>query len=176
MFERLKISLLLLVFVTAGCGAKKDTMQDDSGLTTKVVEFEKPQVGKVRIEKTFRGHDEILYRMITRKATTQALLLHGEPRYIEADNDGDGFFESVLLPGASGGDFEEFTRQPNGTLKPVSTPALETIRRQKAVADESLSKLLDNPEMTTNEITDLLETNRQKIEQIKNEQRDKDAK
>jgi len=97
------------------------------------------------------------------------LFLHGELRYIESDEDGDGFYESVILPGKWGADFEQFTREPDDTLKPLSTPALESNRRQKAVADESLSKLLDKPDITSEEAADLLEKNQQKIEEIKKE-------
>ena len=35
-----------------------------------------------------------------------------------------------------------FTRQVDGSVKPVSTEALEAIKKKKVAADESLGKLL----------------------------------
>jgi hypothetical protein len=63
---------------------------------------------------------------------------------IESDENGDGFFESVAVFDPVTDDFEMFTRQADGSVKPVSTEALEAIKKKKVAADESLGKLLHN--------------------------------
>jgi len=167
---------LTVAFIGFGLQAQDLSKTNDLALTTKVVEFDSPTGGHVPMEETFRGKERILAVMTRSNSVVRMLCLHGKPRYSESDEDGDGFFESVRLPGEWAADFEEFTRQPDGTLKPLSTPALKSLKRQVAAASESLSKLLDNPDMTREEIADLLETNRQKIEAIKKEPTDQDQK
>lgn len=71
------------------------------------------------------------------------LLLHGKPRYIEADEDGDGFFESVMLPGEWAGDFEVFARQKDGSIKPLASSEYSELKRKTAEASAALGRLLE---------------------------------
>jgi hypothetical protein len=90
---------------------------------------------------------------------------------VESDDDGDGTLESIAVFNPDTDNFEMFTRQPDGSVKPVSTQKLDSIKRQTAVANETTRKLFDKPDMTDKEVRDLLETNQLKIEAIKNEKK-----
>jgi hypothetical protein len=103
--------------------------------------------------------------------TARSYLADGKLVMVESDEDGDGTLESVTVFEPDTDRFDMFTRQPDGTVKPVSTQKLDFIRRQKAVADASMRELFDGSEKTNKEIGDLLEKNRQKIEAIKKEKK-----
>ena len=53
----------------------------------------------------------------------------------ESDEDGDGSLESITVFRPDTDDFEMFTRQADGTVRPVSTQKLDSIKRQEAVAE-----------------------------------------
>jgi hypothetical protein len=171
----MKTLAAFLLLVAFGCCG-----QDTYGITNKVTEIDCDKDGKidVRIETVYRGKMKVMMIMSRQNqqgvmaVTTRSYLAGGKLVMVESDEDGDGVFESatVFEPGTDR--FEMFTRQPDGTVKPVSTQKLDSIRRQKAVADASMSELFDKPEMADKEIGDLLEKNRQKIEAIKKEKKD----
>ena len=132
----------------------------------------------VRIETIYRGKTKVMMIMSRRNQKgvlaiiTRSYLAGGKLVMTESDEDGDGVFESVAVFNPDTEDFEKFTRQPDGSVKPVSTQSLDATKRMKAVADESLRALLQKPDMTEQEVEDLLEKNRQKIEAIKKEKKD----
>ena len=163
------IAFLLLLAVTAYA-------DDSPGITNKVTEIDRDKDGKidVRIETVYRGKTKVMMIMSRRNqqgvmAVTRSYLADGKLVMAESDEDGDGSFESITVFRPDADSFEMFTRQSDGTVKPVSTQKLDSIRRQVAVADDSLRELFDAPEKTEKEIEDLLERNRQKIEAIKEE-------
>lgn len=168
----MKTLVALLLLLAGTCCA-----DDSSGITNKVTEIDRDKDGKidVRIETAYRGQAKVMMVMSRRNqqgvmaVAARSYLAEGRVVMVESDEDADGTFESITVFRPDTDDFEMFTRQADGTVKPVSTQKLDSIKRQKAVADESLGKLLDNPDMTSEKIGDLLEKNRQKIEAIKNE-------
>ena len=84
--------------------------------------------------------------MTVSNVTTRSLLLNGSPNYIEADENGDGFFESVMLPGEWAGEFEVFTRQADGTLEPLAEPEYSSMKAEVIEASEALGELLEDAE------------------------------
>ena len=165
------LTAFLLLVVFGCCG------QDTSGITNKVTEIDRDKDGKidVRIETAYRGKAKVMMTMSRRTqqgvmaVQSRSYLADGKLVMVESDEDGDGTLESITVFKPDTDDFEMFIRQSDGAVKPVSTQKLDSIRRQNAVADESLRKALANPNMTSEELGDLLEKNRQKIEAIKNE-------
>jgi len=163
------IAFLLLLALTSYA-------DNSSGITNKMTEIDRDKDGKidVRIETVYRGKTKVMMILSRRNpqgvmAVTRSYLADGKLVMAESDEDGDGSFESITVFRPDTDSFEMFTRQADGTVKPVSTQKLDSIKRQKALADESLGKLLDNPDMTSKEIGDLLERNRHTIEAIKKE-------
>jgi hypothetical protein len=174
----MKILIAFLMLVAFGCCA-----QDASGITNKVTEIDRDKDGKsdVRIETFYRGKTKVMMIMSRRNqrgvmaVTTRSYLADGKLVTVESDEDGDGALESITAFRPDTDSFEMFTRQPDGTVKPVSTQRLDSIRKQRAVADVSMRELFDGPEKTEKEVGDLLDKNRQKIEAIKIKKEKKDG-
>ncbi len=173
----MKTLVAFLLLVAFGCWA-----QETSGITNKVTEIDRDKDGKidVRIETFYRGKTKVMMIISRRNqqgamaVISRSYLADGKLVMVESNEDGDGTFESIAVFRPDADSFEMFTRQPDGTVKPVSTQKLDSIKRQKAVADASMRELFAGPEKTDKEIGDLLEKNRQKIEAIKKEKKDGD--
>ncbi len=173
----MKTLVAFLLLVAFGCYG-----QDTSGITNKVTEIDRDKDGKidVRIETAYRGKTKVMMTMSRRNhlgvlaVSSRSYLADGKLVMVESDEDGDGTLESITIFKPDTDSFEMFTRLPDGTVKPVSTKKLGSIKRQKSVADASMKRLFDGPEMTDKELGELLEQNRQKIEAIKKEKKDGD--
>lgn len=153
--------------------------QDASGITNRVTEIDRDKDGRVdvRIETAYRGKTKVMMTMSHRTqqgvmaVQSRSYYADGKLVMVESDEDGDGTLESITTFRPGTDEFEMFTRHDDGTVRPVSTQRLDSIKRQKAVADASVRELFDNPDMSAGEVGELLERNRQKIEAIKNEQK-----
>ena len=173
----MKTLIAFLLLVAFGCRG-----QDTLGITNKVTEIDRDKDGKmdVRIETVYRGRTKVKIIMSRRNqqgvmaVISRSFLADGKLVMVESDEDGDGSLESVTVFRPDADSFEMFTRQPDGSVKPVITQKLDSIKRQKAVADASMKELFEKSEMTDKEIGDLFEKNRQKIEAIKKEKKDGD--
>jgi hypothetical protein len=170
----MKILVAFLLLVAFGCCG-----QDTSGITNKVTEVDRDNDGRIdiRIEMAYRGKAKVMMTMSRRnqqgvmKIESRSYLVGGELVMVESDQDGDGTFESITVFRPDTDSIEMFTRQPDGTVQPVSTKKLDSNKRQKAVADASMKRLFDGPEMTDKELGDLMEQSRQKIDAIKKEEK-----
>lgn len=168
----MKTLVAFLLLVAFGCCG-----QDASGITNKVTEIDRDKDGKVdvRIETAYRGKTKVMMTISRRTQQgvmaiqSRSYLADGKLVMVESDEDADGTLESIAVFKPGSGFFEMFTRQADGTVTPVSTQKLDSIKRQKAVADATMQRVFDGPEMTDKELVDLLEQNRQRIEAIKNE-------
>ena len=145
----MKTLAILILFCTSLHGADTTTAKIVGDITTKISE----RAGKdgkpdVRIETVYRGKTKVLQILSRRNkqgaltVVSRSYLVDGKLHMVESDENGDGFFESVAVFDTVANDFEMFTRQADGSVKPVSTEALEAIKKKKAAADESLGKLL----------------------------------
>jgi hypothetical protein len=173
----MKTLVAFLLLVAFGCCG-----QDMSDITNKVEEIDRNKDGNIdlRIETVYRAKTKVMMIKSRRNqlgvmtVTTRSYLADGKLVMVESDENEDGTLESVAIFEPGTDKFEMFSRRPDGTVKPVSTQRLDSIRRQTAVADASLRELFSGPEKTEKEIGDLLEKNRQKIEAIKKETKDGD--
>ena len=173
----MKILIILILSCVSLYSADVTTTTNVVGdITTKISERpDKNGKPELRIETVNRGKTKVMVITSRRNqqgvmaVTARSYLADGKLVMVESDEDGDGTLESVMVLAPDTDNFEMFTRQPDGSVKPVSTEKLDSIKRQKAVADESMRKLFGRPDMTDEELKDLLVTNRQKIEAIKNE-------
>jgi len=173
----MKPLVAFLLLVACGCRG-----QDASVITNKVTEIDRDKDGEVdiRIETAYRGKTKVMMTMSRRTqqgvmaVRSRGYLADGELVVVESDEDADGTLESIAVFKPDSDDFEMFTRQPDGTVMPVCTQRLDSIKRQMAVADATMQRVFNGPEMTDKELGDLLEQNRQKIEAIKQEKKDED--
>jgi hypothetical protein len=171
----MKTLAILILLCVSSYGADIITTNTTADITTKISE-RRDKDGKpdLHVETVYRGKTKVLMIMSHRNkqgvmAVTRNYFVGGKSVLAESDDDGDGFFESVMVFDQVTDDFEMFIRQPDGSVKPISTQTLEATKKQKAVADESGRKLLQKPDMSDKEISDLLQETRQKIENIEKE-------
>jgi hypothetical protein len=170
----MKTIIALFLLASFSCCA-----QDSSGVTNKVTEIDRDKDGKidVRIETVYRGKKKVmmikssLNQQGKMAITTRSYLVSGKLVTVESDEDGDGTLESLAVFEPQTDGFEMFIRQPDGTVRPVSTQKLDSIKRQKDVADKSMKRLFEEPNMSDKEVQELLEKNRQEIEAIKREKK-----
>ncbi len=62
--------------------------------------------------------------------------------YVESDEDGDGFFETLMLCGESMSDFEQFTRTRDGKIEPISTEEYLDLKEKVTEATQRLHQAL----------------------------------
>jgi hypothetical protein len=171
------LTMLILLCVSA-YGADITTTNITADITTKTFERQggdgKPDL---RIETVYRGKTKVL--VITSKrnkqgvmTVTRGYLVGGKMVMAESDKNGDGFFESVVTFDPVTADFEVFIRQPDGSVKPISTQTLEATKKQTEVIDESLRNIFQKPNMSDQELSRLIEENRKKIESMEKEKKD----
>jgi hypothetical protein len=141
--------IILILFCASVYGADTVTTNIVGDITTKISERSaadgKPEV---RIETVYRVKTKVLQIVSHRNkqgalaVVSRAYFASGKLHMVESDDDGDGFFESVMVFDPTTEDFEMFTRQADGSVIPVPTEKLDAIKKKKAAADESLGKLL----------------------------------
>jgi len=174
----MKTHAILILFCVSLYGADTTTTNIVGDITTKVSQRSgKDGKPDVRIETLYRGKTKVMTVTSRRNeqgvmaVTARGFLADGELVMAESDEDGDGTLESVAVFNPDTGNFEMFTRQSDGTVQALPSQKLESLKRQKATVDASLKELVDRPDMTTKEMGDLLENNRQKLEAIKREEK-----
>ena len=128
------VSCILL----AGCRQTDTPNVADATLRTESEEFTRPSVGKVTIESTYRGDERILMVMSYSNVTTRTFCIHGDPVYVETDENGDGVFESLMISGETMSTFEQFRRTPEGTVEPISKEEYLELHQKIGVAAERM--------------------------------------
>lgn len=120
--------------------------QDSSEITTKVRERHNTDgTLRWRIETKLRGKTPVLEVYQSNKGgvtgTTRSYMVGGEVVMMEADEEGDGFFETIIVYRKP--DLEAFKRQRDGSVVPVSGPELATYKKQHAAITEQWGKAFD---------------------------------
>ena len=128
--------------------------QDASDITTKIKEVHPDTNRKndIRVETTYRGNTEVMvttYR--PNKDGVMALysrtyFSNGKAVMVESDDDHDGRLKYITVFGSGKDDVEMFTREADGTVKPVSTQRLDTLKKQRAMFAEIYQKTLEKKE------------------------------
>ncbi len=134
------LTISLTCILLAGCRQSDAPVQINAELRTESQEFTNARVGKVRMDTTYRGDERILMVMSYSNVTTRSFCLHGAAVYIESDEDGDGFFESLMIPGETMGDFEQFDRLPDGGVEPISKDDYLELKQEVDQATELMNK------------------------------------
>ena len=175
----MKTLALLFLLCAWVYGADTTTTNVVGDITTKVSE-RKAKDGKTerRIERVYRGKTEILQTLSRRNkqgmmaTTARSYLVGGDLVMIEADEDGDGVFETITLYRHRTDDLEMFRRQADGSVKPVNTQTIEATKKQTEAVNGSMRKLMEKREVTDQEISDLLQQTRQKVQDLEKEKKD----
>ena len=151
---------------------------EDTNITSKVFE-KKEQNGEIilRMETTYRGKEKVLMIMSRRNkqgrlaVTSRSYLVCGNLVMTESDEDRDGTFETIAAYSPGTDEIEVFIRQPDGTVKPVSTKTLEAYKKQQAALPEFFNKYQTN--MSNEEFDKLFQETQKKIQDAEKEKDDK---
>lgn len=127
-------TIITLILFCASPLAAEDT-------STHVNESRNPDgILRWRVETTRRAKTPILLLFQTLKegktATTRSYMVDNQIVMVEADDDGDGHFETTLIFRPPTKNMEVFTRDPDGTPRPVSAQALAAYKRMHTAVDE----------------------------------------
>jgi hypothetical protein len=124
----------------------------------------------MHIETVYRGKTKVLSVWSQRNkqgamvVSARGYYAEGELAMVEEDTNGDGILDRVAVYDTRTGAVEMFERQPDGSVKPVSTKTLEATKKQIWAVNEAGRKLAQgNRPPTEEEIDGLLQEARRKI-------------
>ncbi len=127
---------------------------DPDGLSTKMAEVDSDKDGRpdVRTEIISRdGQKEMMVMSRTDKSgewkiNARSFYVGPHMAVTESDEDGDGFFEMVVVYREDPKDVNAFVRQRNGSVRPAEVKVVEMLRKQDALLSEFWSKAVSDPE------------------------------
>src|SRR5262245_51901571 len=136
--------------------------QDATGITTKVKVVDANNDGKnvVRVEITYRGDTEVMVTTFRpNKEGVMALysrtyFANGKAVMIESDDDRDGRLKYLTIFGPTEDDVEMFTREADGTVKPVITQRLDILKKQRAIFRDLEQKAMEGKKRPLDENKD----------------------
>jgi hypothetical protein len=164
--------VIILLFAAIGCYAG-----DISDITSKV--FEKTnEDGKVsfRMVTTYRGKEKAMMETFQPNVqgvltiTSRSYLAGGDLVMTESDEHKSGRFDTIAVYHPGTDDMEIFTRQADGSVKPVSTQTLSAYKQRAAAASDFFSELPTNA--SDAEISKRLQEMRQKIQDAEKQKTD----
>jgi hypothetical protein len=140
----MKTLAILMLLCTSLYGADGMTTTNVVGDITTQVYQQNSDDGKLHLrrETVYRGKVEVMQSTTCYKdgkptRATRSYYLDGKLVMFEYDEDGDGFFESFSLYNTMTGSFEKFTREADGSVKPLSTGSLDAIKKKSGSPVES---------------------------------------
>jgi hypothetical protein len=170
----MKSLVAFLLLVTFDCCS-----QDTSGITNKVTEIDRNKDGKpdIRIETFYRGTDKVL--VVWSESNSQGIMTVTSRSYyaggdmvtIEGDENRDGVLETVAVYRSGTDDMEVFTRQRDGSVKPVNAQTLAAYKKQNAAISEFWNKAFDK-NTDTGKAMELMQETQKKIRDAEKEIKD----
>jgi len=172
----MKTIAVLILFSVSLYGADITTTNTVGDITTKVSErTSKSGKPEVRIETLYRGKTRILQtwsrpdKQGRLAVVSRSYLVGGGLVMIEDDDNGDGLFERISLYRPGTDEVEMFTRQLDGSVKPVSTEKLVAYKQKTAathkIMAESFQKATET-NMSDEELGKLLKETKQKVQGV----------
>ena len=142
----MKLIALFTLFVALSCGA-----QDTNEVTSKVFEQGRHQDGRpgFRVETVYRGSQKVMQVWSKPNArgvmtvTSRSYFTGGAMVMTESDETKDGVFKTVAVYRPGTDDMEVFSRQRDGSVKPVSAQTLAAYKKQHAAISEFWDKAFD---------------------------------
>jgi len=127
---------------------------DPDGLSTKMAEVDSDKDGRpdARTEIISRdGQKEMMVMSRTDKSgewkiNARSFYVGPHMAVTESDEDGDGFFEMVVVYREDPKDVNAFVRQRDGSVRPAEVKVVEMLRKQDALLSEFWSKAARDPE------------------------------
>jgi hypothetical protein len=170
----MKALAFLLLFCGAARGADTTTMNVVGDITTVISERSRPRAH--HIETSYRGKKKVMFVWGSPAGNGKTNLSYsyfadGELLLNDVDNDGDGFFEEVAIFMTKTDDMEIFTREKDGSVKPVSTEKLRLIKKVIATTSQLNDKLFfSRKKHSEEEIDKLLKQNWEKLGKLQEQE------
>ena len=183
------LALCLLLVAVVGCrdanvgldaGKSGDADGGTNDITIKVSERDRDKDGKpdYRIEQFFRGGQRVMVVLSKLNARgvwavgSRAYHVAGKTVLIEEDDDGDGLFETLIVYRTDSDDFEVFTREANGSVRPASRRILEAHKKQSATFADFFQEMQASTNQDDGIIEERIRRTQKKIQEAGKEMTD----
>ncbi len=150
-----------------------------NGITAKVFERDRNQDGRIdfRMETFFRDGRKVL--KVTSKLNangkmavdSRSYLVDGNMVLTEADENGDGVFETILAMNPETKDFDVFTREADGTAQPAGARVVEAYKKQMSAVGEFFDETLGE-DANPDKFEELMRTAQKKIQDAEKEKKE----
>ncbi len=139
----MKTSIAFILLASFACFA-----QDASDITTEIEVLHRDNNRKndVRVETTYRGNTEVMVTVYrpnkdgVMALSSRTYFSNGKAVMVESDDDRDGRLKYITVFEPDKDGVEMFTREADGTVKPVSTLSLDAHKRLRALTEETYQK------------------------------------
>jgi len=166
--------VIILLFVAFGCRAG-----DTSDITNKVFEkTNKDGTVSFRMVTTYRGKEMVMVEMFRPNAqgvlaiASRSYFAGGDLVMTESDEHKSGRFDTIAVYRAGTDDMEVFTRQADGSVKPVSTQTLQVYKKQNATVSDVVGMMFTDTNASDAEISERIQEIRQKIQDAEKQKTD----
>jgi len=140
----------LLMLVTTFGGRAEDA----NGVSSNVAEVDRDKDGKPDVRTEVISRDGVKQMMVMSRAdgsgawkvTTRSFYVGAHMGVAESDEDGDGFFEMVVIYSEDPEDVNAFVRELDGSVRPAEVKMVDALRKQNALLKEFWSKPERDPE------------------------------
>jgi hypothetical protein len=127
---------------------------DADGLSSKVAQVDRDKDGRPDVRTEIISRDAVKQMMVMSrtdksgewKVNARSFYVGSHMAVTEADEDGDGFFEMVVVYREDPKDVNAFVRERDGSVRPAEVKVVEMLRKQDAVLSEFWSKTVRDPE------------------------------
>ena len=146
-------SVVVVGFLLAAVVSRADGA-DREGVSTKTAEVDRDKNGRPDVRTEILSRDGQKQMMVMSRAdesgewrvTARSFYVGPHMAVTEADEDGDGFFEMVVVYREDPKDVNAFVRERDGSVRPAATKVVEALRKQDAVLTEFWSKTVSDQE------------------------------
>ena len=137
------MKIIIVIFISTfllSCAVTQKDIVPDKALKAKTQVF---QDGNLIIKETYRYDKKIMVEVINKRKNTHVrmLILNNKPIYTESDENGDGFFEMIMITESFPAPFEMFIRNRDGTIVPLPSIQYEQKYNKVRAAHERFRKV-----------------------------------
>ena len=133
------VAWLIPLFLLTPCRGAED---EEMRVETAEVDSDKDGQSDVRTEVTMRGKERLMMVMSRRdksaswRTSTRSFYAGTNACATESDEDGDGFFENLVVYGENPEDVSMFVRGKDGSVRPADAKTVAALRKQTALISE----------------------------------------
>ena len=149
--------------------------EDANGLSSNVAEVDRDNDGKPDLRTEIISRDGLKQMMVMSgadesgawKVTARSFYIGVHMAVTASDEDGDGFFEIVVIYREDAEDVNAFVRERDGSVRPAEVKMVDALRKQNALLKEFWSKPERDPEKMEAAIIGLRERIKEIAEEAK---------